>query len=315
MRTKIKKVLSALLVMVMVLGVIIAMPTAGAEAEIDPALDNNGTTAKAGNTSATINIDKTTFASNEIISIRYSGFTEDIFEHYSVCIDIYDKRIPARIENKYFTTLDESGKSGTVEFQMPTSPAAYEVRLYFYYDKAGDYVYATIPVTVTSKNNPSSQTPLTSQNITGSWGWFYQLDSIGNRFAEVYQFNQDGTFSLYKASSIYRASSVGYTFISAYEAYIKGRYAISGNKINFAGVESSGSKTITANGDANGSGLSFGTRQRAIKVWNLAPKSGYFPITLDSLEYAIIDKNTIGFLGNQAFGSDGYYHYDSNWIR
>ena len=225
---------------------------------------------------------------------------------------IYDETIPARIEEKSFTTLDEvgtSGTSGAVEYQMPKRPGTYEVRLYFFMDDVEDYVYAVTPVTV------APRTPYTSQDITGTWGWFYQLDMTGQRSAEVYQFNQDGTFTLYKSTSIYSKTSVGYTFYSAYELYIRGKYTVSGNRISFSGVQTSGSKNITANGDEYGYGLSFGTRQRAAKVWNLAPTSGYSSTSLNSTEYAVLDANTLGFPGNDAYGSDGYYHYEKNWVR
>jgi hypothetical protein len=165
---------------------------------------------------------------------------------------------------------------------------------------------------------PSTPEPLppSNSNLTGNWGWFYQLEfgSIGTRSAEVYKFNQDGTFTLYKAGSSYDYNFAGHTFRNAYETYLKGNYAVSGNKITFSNVQSAG-KTVDVNGDANGNGLSYGTRQRAAKVWNSAPTSGYSSIALDSVDYTVLDTNTLGIGVDESYGSDGYYHYDKDWIR
>ena len=98
------------------------------------------------------------------------------------------------------------------------------------------------------------------------------------------------------------------------ENYFKGNYAVSGEIIMFSDVVTV-SIPVSANGDENGSWETVGTRGRAAKMQDKFPTNGYHSYELDSEEYTIIDTNTIGFAGNKGYGTDGYFHYEKNWVR
>jgi len=153
------------------------------------------------------------------------------------------------------------------------------------------------------------------QKLVGTWGWFEGGGDGGQRIGKVYEFHQDGTFRLYLGASVYSFLSSGTAiYINAYENFFNGNYTVSGNKIVFSDVVTV-SITVSANGDKNGSWETVGTRGRAAKMQDKFPTNGYHSYELNSEEYKIIDANTIGFAGKTGYGSDGYFHYEKNWVR
>ena len=177
-------------------------------------------------------------------------------------------------------------------------------------------------VTVTAAAAPApaetAQTPGgdIDPKLAGSWGWFEGGGASGARYGYVYEFHRDGTFNLYKAVSLYMASSTGHTYKNAYEVFFKGKYTVSRslNQIVFSDVVTA-NVTVGVNGDANGNWQSVGTRARAGKMQNQFPTDGYRSYILDPEEYKIIDEKTIGIGIDNRYGTDSHYRYDKDWAR
>ena len=151
--------------------------------------------------------------------------------------------------------------------------------------------------------------------LVGSLGWFDGGGNSGRRVANVYTFYQDGTFTLYKAVSLYSiSSSGGRSYTNAWETFFKGKYAVNGKQIVFSNTVVL-SVTVGVNGDANGIWQNVGTRERANIMQSKFPANGYKSYTLDSEEYIVFDDNSIGIGIDEGYGSDGYYHYEKNWVR
>ncbi|MCL2623389.1 MAG: hypothetical protein FWD31_06955, partial [Planctomycetaceae bacterium] len=284
---------------------------------------NNGATARAENTGATISIDKTTYEPGDKIVVRYSGFTKNVFHsgNYPV-IQIYDDKMPAVCDSEMFLDFISQGKdnvpsSGTVELQLPNYPGTFEVRLRFYSQELDRIVNATIPVTVKPKNDPTPQphpapTPQppggnVGAKLVGTWNAPYSsatynplLGGVRMVFGGViYRFNDDGTFE-------YRV------FTGNSQSQFTGKYTASEGK-NSITLERSSQKNVMEyeyGTDNEGEYLRIGFLHEDSNDLKMFRRSKQAP---EQPPNVMIDSEIIGAWSCQEYGADNtLYVYQFN---